>query len=408
MVAPESIRRRADDLHEETTRIRRHLHRHPELSFQEAETARYISSQLDRIGIPHDTDVAGHGIVARVPGARSRGATNAAATRAVALRADFDALPIEEADGREYRSQNPGVMHACGHDVHTSCLLTALRILSDARDSWDGTVTALFQPAEERAPGGARGMIDAGALDNPSVHHVFGQHVNTEIPVGAVGFGSGLFMASADEIYITVNGRGGHAAKPHLAADPVAIASQLIVTLQQIVSRAANPIVPSVLTFGRIIGDGAANVIPDSVRIDGTFRTVDESWRGEALDRIRDVSIAIAGALGGSVDVRIERGYPALVNDDGATTIARDAAIEYLGADRVVDLPPTMWAEDFAYYALERPSCFFNLGVRNDDRGIVHSVHTPRFDVDEDALAVGSGLLAWIAIRSLSGDQTLG
>ena len=408
MVAPESIRARASDLHDDATRMRRHIHSHPELSFHEAETARFISSELDRIGVPHDTRVSGHGIVARVHGegdGRARDdADDKTGGSAVALRADFDALPIEEVDGREYRSVNPGVMHACGHDVHTSCLLMALRVLSDTRDQWSGTVTALFQPAEERVPGGARGMIDAGALDSPTVHRVFGQHVNPEIPVGSVGFGSGLFMASADEIYITVNGRGGHAAKPHLAADPIAIASQLIVTLQQIVSRAANPIIPSVLTFGRIIGDGAANVIPDSVRIDGTFRTVDESWRGDALDRIQEVSDSVARALGGSVDVRIERGYPALVNDAGATAIARDAAVEYLGTDRVVDLPPAMWAEDFAYYALERPACFFNLGVRNDERGIVHSVHTPRFDVDEEALAIGGGLMAWIAIRSLAAD----
>jgi amidohydrolase len=245
-------------------------------------------------------------------------------------------------------------------------------------------------------------MIEAGVLESPRVQHVFGQHVNNDLPVGTVGFNPGLFMASADELYITVEGIGGHAAKPHQGVDPVVIASNLVLSLQQIVSRNADPIVPSVLTFGRFIGDGAANVIPDRVELAGTFRTVDERWREEALARIEKTTQAIVAGFGGRAVVRIERGYPPVVNDAHITQTARDLAVGYLGEESVINLPPAMWAEDFAYFAQERPSCFYNLGVRNETRGIVHPVHTPRFDLDEEALRIGSGLMAWIAVGSLA------
>ena len=395
MIAAASIQEAAHDLHGEAIRIRRHIHRNPELSFEERETAAFISSELGRAGIPHRTGIAGHGIVATVTGRRG------ADGPVVALRADMDALPVTEAAEHEYASCRTGVMHACGHDGHSASLLTAGRILTRFADEVRGTVRLVFQPAEERAPGGARAMVEAGVLEQPRVLEVYGQHVNTELPAGTVGFAAGLFMASADEIYLTVRGRGGHAAKPHQANDPVIIASTLIVTLQQIVSRAADPIVPSVLTFGRVIANGAANVIPDSVEIAGTFRTVDEAWREEALRRIERTAKEITAALGGEAELRIVRGYPAVVNDPEVTAFARERAVEYLGAERVVALPPAMWAEDFAYYAQQRPACFYNLGVRNEERGIVHAVHTPRFNLDEDALAVGAGLLAWIAVGAL-------
>ncbi len=374
---------------------------HPELSFHETETAAFVARELEAAGIEHTAGIAGNGVVAIIEGGDGDDRP------AVALRADMDALPIREANDQPYCSTRDGVMHACGHDGHTACLLTAARILASLRDELPGTAKLIFQPAEERAPGGARPMIEAGVLDSPRVSRVFGQHVNTDLRAGTVGFASGLFMASADEIYITVRGRGGHAAKPHEADDPVVIASTLIVTLQQLVSRNADPTVPSVLTFGRFVGDGAANVIPDSVELAGTFRTMDETWREEALDRLRRTAGSLVRSLGGEAEIRIVSGYPAVVNDPDATAFARSRAVDYLGADRVVDLPPVMWAEDFAFYGLRRPSCFHNLGVRNTARGIVHPVHTARFDIDEDALRVGSGLLAWIGIGALeSGSES--
>jgi amidohydrolase len=393
VIKPDAIRAEATRFHEDAVRIRRHLHQNPELSFQESETAKFVSSELASIGIPHTTDVGGHGVVGRVEG------TDAGPV--IALRADMDALPIVEENAVDYCSAKPGVMHACGHDAHTASLLTTARILHAMRDRFAGTVKLLFQPAEERSPGGASAMIRDGALDSPRVERVFGQHVNTELPVGTVGFRPGLFMASADEIYLTVHGRGGHAAKPHQGVDPVAIASAMIVSLQQIVSRNADPTTASVLTFGRFVADGSMNVIPDRVEIAGTLRAVNDEWREEALEHVRRIATGVVESMGGTVDVKIIRGYPALENDPGETEIARTAAVEYLGAENVVDLPLVMWAEDFSYYCRERPSCFYNLGVRNEQAGIIHPVHTPRFNIDETALETGPGLMAWIALRRL-------
>jgi amidohydrolase len=393
VIKPDAIRAEATRFHEDAVRIRRHLHQNPELSFQESETAKFVSSELASIGIPHTKDVGGHGVVGRVEG------TDAGPV--IALRADMDALPIVEENTVDYCSANRGVMHACGHDAHTASLLTTARILHELRDRFAGTIKLLFQPAEERSPGGASAMIRDGALDSPRVERVFGQHVNTELPVGTVGFRPGLFMASADEIYLTVHGRGGHAAKPHQGVDPVAIASAMIVSLQQIVSRNADPTTASVLTFGRFVADGSMNVIPDRVEIADTLRAVDDEWRDEALERVERVAKGVVESMGGTVDVKIIRGYPSLENDPGETAIARTAAEEYLGPENVVDLPLVMWAEDFAYYCRERPSCFYNLGVRNESEGIVHPVHTPRFNIDESALEIGPGLMAWIAVRRL-------
>jgi amidohydrolase len=392
VITKEHIREQAESLQDAAVRVRRHLHKNPELSFQENQTAAYLRNQLSAIGIPYRDGLAGNGIVASVIGELPG--------RCVALRADIDALAVTEQNDTDYKSVNEGVMHACGHDAHTACLLAASEILYRNRISLAGSIELIFQPAEEIAPGGARTMIEQGALQ-PSVTHVFGQHVNTELPVGTVGFCPGLFMASADEIYITVEGRGGHAAKPHQEIDPVVIGSHLVVALQQIVSRNADPTIPSVLSFGRFIGAGAANVIPDQVRLEGTFRTIDAEWRDDALDRIDRVTQTLVSSFGGKAEVAIVRGYPPLVNDEETTLFARKRAVQYLGDDAVVDVGAAMWAEDFAYYALERPSCFYNLGVRNESRGIVHPVHTSRFDIDEDVLSIGSGLLAWIAIGAL-------
>ena len=322
-------------------------------------------------------------------------------SRTVALRADIDALAVHEMNGADYCSQIPGVMHACGHDAHTASLLTAGRILQGLRSELPGSVKLIFQPAEEKAPGGAAAMIADGVLENPAVVSIIGQHVNPELPVGMVGFRPGLFMGSCDDVYITVHGKGGHAAKPHQGIDPVAIASTLIVALQQIISRNSDPIAPSVLSFGYINGAGTANIIPDTVDLAGTFRTFDPQWREDAVQRIERTARELVHSLGAEAEIRMTRGYPSLSNDPATTDQARGRAIEYLGEDKVVDLPPALWGEDFAYYAQARPACFYNLGVGNESRGIVHPVHSQHFDLDENALLVGPGLLAWIALGQL-------
>jgi amidohydrolase len=392
MITPAHVQEAAANLHASAVETRRHLHRNPELSFEESETAAFISSELSRSGIRHTTGVGGHGIVAVIEGSGDR---------TVALRADIDALAIQEMNEVDYRSQVPGVMHACGHDAHAASLLTAGRILHGLGSELPGTVKLVFQPAEERAPGGATAMIADGVLENPLVDSMIGQHVNPELPVGTVGFRPGLFMGSCDDFYITVRGHGGHAAKPHQGVDPVAIAGTLIVALQQIVSRNSDPVAPSVLSFGYIHGAGTANVIPDTVDLAGTFRTLDPAWREEAVQRVERTARELVHSLGGEAEVRLVRGYPALSNDPSTTNHARERAVEYLGEDNVVELPPALWGEDFAYYANARPACFYNLGVGNEARGIVHPVHSPHFNLDEEALLVGPGLLAWIALGQL-------
>ena len=392
MITAAQIHDAAAEFHASAVETRRHLHRHPELSFEESETARFISGELESAGISHKTGVGGHGIVAMIEGTGER---------TVALRADMDALAIQEMNETEYCSQVPGVMHACGHDGHAASLLTAGRILRGLGPELSGNVKLIFQPAEERAPGGASAMIADGVLENPPVESVIGQHVNPELPVGTVGFRPGLLMGSVDDVYITVHGSGGHAAKPHQGVDPVAIASTLVVALQQIVSRNSDPIVPSVLSFGYINGAGTANIIPDIVELAGTFRTFDPQWRDVAVKRIEQTARELVHSLGGRAEIRIARGYPSLSNDSAVTERARLRAIQYVGEDKVVDLPPALWGEDFAYFANARPSCFYNLGVRNESRGITHPVHSPQFDLDEDALVLGAGLLVWIALGEL-------
>ncbi len=396
MISPQEIQRLALAERDWMITIRRELHRTPELSFQEERTAAQVAAALTALGVRAQTGVGGHGVVGVIHGTGD-GKTGAC----VALRADMDALPVTEETGLPFSSENPGVMHACGHDVHMSALLGAARVLSTVHDQFSGSVKLIFQPAEERAPGGARQMIAAGVLTNPLVQSILGQHVNSALPAGSVGFRSGLFMAGADELYITVTGKGGHAAKPHLAVDPVAMSANLIVTLQQVVSRRADPTVPSVLTFGRVTADGAANVIPDTVHLAGTFRTVEDGWRRRALELIESTAYSLCATLGGRADVEIVRGYPPLVNDADVTERIRGYAVEYLGSDRVVELPAAMWSEDFAFYAAERPACFYNLGVSSPDGEAAHEVHTPTFTIDESAIPVGAGLMAWGALSEL-------
>ncbi len=374
---------------------RRHLHRHPELSFQEQETARYVAERLRSFGITPQEGVADTGLVALIEGQNPQRKT-------VALRADMDALPIHEANEVDYRSQRAGVMHACGHDAHTASLLGTAQVLQQLRDHFEGTVKLVFQPGEERIPGGASLMIKAGVLENPRPNHMFGQHVQPFIPAGKVGFREGMYMASADELYVTVRGRGGHAAMPDRNVDPVLIASHIIVALQQIVSRQADPKMPSVLSFGRVIADGATNVIPNEVKLEGTFRTMNEEWRALAHQRMKKLAESIAEGMGGACDFEIRRGYPFLENSPELTRRARQYAVDYLGSENVVDLDLWMAAEDFAFYTQEVDACFYRLGTGNETRGITSSVHTPTFDIDEEALETGVGLMSWITVQELA------
>lgn len=379
--------------HSEIVAIRRHLHKNPELSFQEEETAKFISKKLSEYNIPHQTNIGGNGIVALIKGREKE--------KVLALRSDIDALPIQEQNNVPYKSINAGVMHACGHDAHTAMMLGAANILNQIKDSFSGTIKIIFQPAEEKLPGGAIKMIDEGVLDNPKVQNIIGQHVFPELNEGKVGFRSGKYMASTDEIYLTVEGKGGHAAIPNKNIDPILIAAHIITALQQIVSRNASPIMPSILSFGKIIGNGATNIIPDKVEIEGTFRTFDEDWRADAHDRITKIASQTAQAMGGICKVNIIKGYPFLNNNRIMTQNLKRYAIEYLGKNNVVELDLRMTAEDFAYYSHEIPACFYRIGTRNEKRNIISNLHTSTFDIDENALYTGMGLMAYIAYRQI-------
>ncbi len=379
----------------DTITTRRHLHMHPELSFHEYNTSEFVWGELEKIGITDKKKMAGTGIVALVKGKNPDKKT-------VALRADMDALPIVESNDVPYKSKNEGVMHACGHDAHTASLLGAARILNEIKDGFEGTIKLIFQPGEEKLPGGASMMISEGVLNNPAPAGIIGQHVMPLIDAGQVGFRSGIYMASTDELYIRVKGKGGHGAMPHLNIDPVMIASHMMVALQQIVSRNANPIMPSVLSFGKVIANGATNVIPNEVYIEGTFRTLDEKWRADAHEKILHMATAVVEGMGGKVEFEIRRGYPALVNNPELTSASRKAAEAYLGKENVLDLDIWMAAEDFAFYSQQTKACFYRLGTRNESRGITSSVHTPTFDIEEKSLEIGTGLMAWLALEELN------
>jgi len=392
MQLSEKIKTLSNQLFEEVRDVRRHLHRHPELSFQEFETSEYIQIQLRAWGIPFKSGYVKTGLVATIEG-RNPG------KRTVALRGDMDALPIIEKSGAEYASLNPGVMHACGHDVHTACLLGAGRILHQLREEWEGTVLLVFQPGEELNPGGASLMLKEGALANPKPQAIWGQHVFPELEVGKVGFRPGLMMAAADEIHITVKGRGGHGALPHKCIDPIVIASQIVVSLQQVVSRSSHPLKPTVLTIGKFIGDGANNVIPFEVKMEGTLRTFDEQWRFEAHKLIERIAKHTAEAFGGEADVHVDVGYPCVVNDEALTFRSIERAKAYLGEENVTDLELRMTAEDFAYYSHQMPGCFFRLGTADKDlKGNAYPVHHNQFDINEEAIKTGMGLMAWMAM----------
>ena len=389
----EKVRQLANELHATAVQNRRHLHAHPELSFSEFKTSAFVKERLDQLGIQW-SPMAGTGIVGMIEGDKP-------SEKLIALRADMDALPITEQNTVEYASQNAGVMHACGHDAHTSSLLGTASILQSMKKEFAGKVKLIFQPGEEKLPGGASLMIKEGVLvhNKPSV--VIAQHVSPNIPAGKVGIRKGKFMASMDELFVTVKGRGGHGAQPHMNIDPVMISAQILVALQQVVSRMANPAVPTVLSFGKIVADGAINVIPDTVYMEGTFRALNEDWRAEAHQRMRQIAEGIAQSFGGSCDFKIVRGYPFLINEEKLTEKVQSYAEDYIGKENVIPQDIWMAAEDFSMFSQAADCCYYLMGTRNESMGYTSSLHTPTFNIDESALETSMGLMAYVALKEL-------
>jgi len=380
---------------EEAIRTRRFLHQHPELSFQEYKTSAYIKSVLTQEGLTFE-EVANTGIVVKIEGLLAH------KVDCVVLRADIDALPIQEINGSDFDSIYENVMHACGHDFHTANLLSVLKILNNHRQEFAGTVLGIFQPAEEKIPGGAKAILESGKLKTYAIKAVLGLHVSPKHTVGHVAIRPGKFMASSDEIYITIKGRGGHGAQPHLNIDPVVIASQLVISLQQVVSRVANPAIPSVLSIGKFIANGATNVIPNEVYLEGTFRTMDEEWRERALQFIEKQITELPTLYGASVEFEIRKGYPALINDTKLTQFVTESLTAYHGTAAVLESDIWMAAEDFAYYTEVYPSTFYLVGIANEDKGIKSELHTPSFQIDEDAFDQAIGGMIYTALRLLN------
>ena len=389
MIPADKIKKLASESFPKMLEVRRHLHAHPELSFEENRTMQFICEVLDREKIQYKKGIAGTGIVAHIEG-------NNPNSRMMALRADIDALPIREENKIPYCSKNEGVMHACGHDVHTTCLLGAAKILQELKNEWEGTVKLIFQPGEEKNPGGASLMIKDGVLENPKPQGILALHVHTMMDTGKLSFRGGQVMASADEIYITVKGKGGHAASPHLTVDPILISSHLIIALQQLISRNNNPFNPSVLSITSFNGGNTTNVIPNEVKMMGTFRAMDETWRFKDHDLIKKLCTYMVSSMGGTVELHIDVGYPYVLNNEQLTATAMKKASEYLGADNVSETELRMGAEDFGYYAQQIPACFYRLGTMNAAKGITAGVHTPVFNIDENAIEVGMGMMAWL------------
>lgn len=382
------IKEKSAHLFEKVRAYREHLHQHPELSYQEHKTMQYIAEQLTAIGIPHETKIADTGVVGII-----RGKNHKKGDECIGLRADIDALPIHEENEVDYRSKNEGVMHACGHDVHSSILLGAAEILWELKDELPQPVKLIFQPGEEKNPGGASLMIKAGCLQHPPVKEMYALHVFPEMPFGHVGVKEGLYMASCDEIYIDVLGKGGHGATPNQTNDTILIGAEIVTSLQQIVSRQCDPKIPCVLNFGHFEGLGATNIVPSRVHIKGSFRTMDEEWRADALKRIKRQAELIAQAHGAEAKVEISHGYPYLENNPELTRTFSEKAKAFLGKDNVHELPIRLTSEDFSYYSQEVPTCFFRIGVRNEEKGIVHSVHHPRFNIEPEALKTGMQMM---------------
>ncbi len=383
------IRKKSEELFDKIKKVREHLHANPELSYQEYETMEYVFQYLTQLGIDCQKGIGGTGVIGTI-----RNEKHTENTLAIALRADLDALPIIEQNDVPYKSKKEGVMHACGHDVHTSILLGAAEIINDLKEELPYPVKLIFQPGEEKNPGGASLMIRDGVLENPKVKEIYALHVFPSMPVGKVGFKEGLYMASCDEIYITIHGKGGHGATPHECIDPILIGANIITNLQHIVSRKCDPKIPCVLSFGHFEALGATNIIPEKAILKGTFRTMNENWREKALLLIEKNAKGIIESMGGKAEIEISRGYPYLENHPETTRKLKQKAIQTLGQEKVEDLPIRLTSEDFSFYSQEVPVCFFRLGVRNEEKGIIHGVHHPKFDIDASALKIGMQMMS--------------
>lgn len=383
------IQKQSESLFDKVKSYREHIHANPELSYREINTMNFISEKLTELGIPHQTKVGDTGIVGII-----RNENHPLEMECIGLRADMDALPIQEENEISFKSTIDGIMHACGHDVHSAILLGTAEILNNIKDQLPQPVKLLFQPGEEKNPGGATYMIRDGALQNPKVKEMFALHVFPDMPVGKVGFKEGIYMASCDEIHITIHGKGGHGATPHQCIDPIVIGSEIILNVQTIVTRKCDPKIPCVLSFGHFEALGATNVIPSKAILKGTFRTMNEDWRAEALELIEKQAKGIIEANGGVAEIEISKGYPYLENNPETTQKLRTKAIAYLGADKVEELPIRLTAEDFSFYSQEIPVCFFRLGVRNESKGITYGVHHPKFNIDDEALKIGMQIMS--------------
>lgn len=388
----EKIKQLVEENFDETVYNREYLHKHPELSYQEFKTSEFIQKKLNEYGIPFTAGFVKTGIVATIEGKNP-------SKRIIALRADMDALPINEKNEVSYKSCNTGVMHACGHDVHSACLLGVSKVLKELSDKFEGTIKLIFQPGEEKNPGGAKLMIEEGALGEPKPDLIIGQHVYPDLKVGEVGFKEGMYMASCDELYITIKAKGGHGALPHLTPDTVLAASSMIVNMQHTISRFIPTTIPAVLTFGKFIAEGSTNVIPTEVKIAGTFRTMNEEWRAKAIQKVKDVVKSTSVSYGVDAELEVSDGYPFLINHPELTRKSKQFAQEYLGEDNVYDMELRMTSEDFSYFSQEMPGVFYRLGISGEVKS--SGLHTPTFDVDKDSMKSGVGLMTWLAVKHL-------
>jgi amidohydrolase len=386
----EKIKSLAKEYAPEFVEIRHHLHANPELSYQEFETSKFVQQKLNEFGIPFEIKAA-TGVVGLIKGKNPD-------KKIVALRADMDALPIKEENNVDYKSKREGIMHACGHDVHTTCLLGAARILNELKDEWEGTLKLIFQPGEEKNPGGASILIKEGVLENPKPQAIFGLHVNPQLEIGKLSFRSGQVMASADELYFTIKGKGGHAASPQTCIDPILIASHLIISLQQVISRNRNPFDPSVLSITAINGGTTTNVIPDQVKLLGTFRAMNEEWRKKAHELIERTAKELVHSMGGEVQLHIDKGYPVVYNNYQLNEKAKELAEQFMAKENVEETEVRMGSEDFGYYSQIIPGCFYRLGTGNKEKGTSAGVHTPHFNIDENAIEIGIGMMTWLGV----------